>query len=153
MNAKAPNAIDVYVGSRVRMRRLLLGLSQERLADQIGVTFQQVQKYEKGMNRIGASRLQKIAEVLSAPPSYFFQQEDDQPLTLEGLEMPQKADPVSEFLRSKEGLALNRAFLRINDPQIREKIVSLVKAMAQAESHRDTTVGTAASETSQPLNG
>jgi transcriptional regulator with XRE-family HTH domain len=119
MNAKAPNAIDVYVGSRVRMRRLLLGLSQERLADQIGVTFQQVQKYEKGMNRIGASRLQKIAEVLSAQPSYFFQQDDNQPLTLEGLEMPQKADPVSEFLRSKEGLALNRAFLKINDPQIR----------------------------------
>jgi hypothetical protein len=67
--------------------------------------------------------------------------------------MPQKADPVSEFLRSKEGLALNRAFLKINDPQIREKIVSLVKAMAQAEGHRDTAVGASASETSQPLNG
>jgi len=153
MNAKAPNAIDVYVGSRVRMRRLLLGLSQERLADQIGVTFQQVQKYEKGMNRIGASRLQKIAEVLSAPPSYFFQQEDAQPLTLEGLEMAQRSDPVSEFLRSKEGLALNRAFLKINDPQIREKIVSLVKAMAQAEGQRDTTVGASAAETNHPLNG
>lgn len=153
MNAKAPNAIDVYVGSRVRMRRLLLGLSQERLADQIGVTFQQVQKYEKGMNRIGASRLQKIAEVLSAQPSYFFQQDDNQPLTLEGLEMPQKADPVSEFLRSKEGLALNRAFLKINDPQIREKIVSLVKAMAQAEGHREVAADTIASDSSVPLNG
>ena len=152
MNAKAPNAIDVYVGSRVRMRRLLLGLSQERLADQIGVTFQQVQKYEKGMNRIGASRLQKIAEVLSASPSYFFQQ-DDAPLTLEGLEMQQKADPVSEFLRSKEGLMLNRAFLKISDPQIREKIVSLVKAMAQAEDHREAAVEAKPADITHPLNG
>lgn len=152
MNAKAPNAIDIYVGSRVRMRRLLLGLSQERLADQIGVTFQQVQKYEKGMNRIGASRLQRIAEVLSTSPSYFFQQDDAQPLTLEGLEMPRKADPVSEFLRSKEGLSLNRAFLRITDPQVREKIVSLVKAMAQADSHRAVNVETAQADTTLPLN-
>ncbi|WP_296433694.1 helix-turn-helix domain-containing protein, partial [Rhizobium sp. UBA1881] len=75
MNAKTPNAIDSYVGSQVRMRRQLLGLSQERLAEQIGVTFQQVQKYEKGMNRIGASRLQRIAEVLNTTPSFFFQQD------------------------------------------------------------------------------
>lgn len=153
MNAKAPNAIDIYVGSRVRMRRLLLGLSQEKLAEQIGVTFQQVQKYEKGMNRIGASRLQRIAEVLSASPSYFFQQEDAQPLTLEGLEMPARADPVSEFLRSKEGLSLNRAFLKITDPQVREKIVSLVKAMAQAEGHREVNVEAAKTDTATPLNG
>jgi transcriptional regulator with XRE-family HTH domain len=153
MNAKAPNAIDIYVGSRVRMRRLLLGLSQERLADQIGVTFQQVQKYEKGMNRIGASRLQRIAEVLSAPPSFFFQQDDAQPLTLEGLEMTAKADPVSEFLRSKEGLTLNRAFLKITDPHIREKIVSLVKAMAQADSHREVTPESVKVEATFPISG
>lgn len=137
MNAKTPNAIDTFVGSRVRMRRQLLGLSQERLADQIGVTFQQVQKYEKGMNRIGASRLQRIAEVLSTSPSFFFQQDESEPLGLGGLETSVAADPVAEFLHSKEGLALNRAFLKITDTQLREKIVALVKAMAQAQEGRD----------------
>ncbi|KQV30794.1 transcriptional regulator [Rhizobium sp. Root1203] len=136
MNAKTPNAIDIYVGSRVRMRRQLLGLSQERLAEQIGVTFQQVQKYEKGVNRIGASRLQRIAEVLSASPSYFFEQDPSEPLSLAGLDMTIATDPVAEFLHSKEGLALNRAFIKITDALLREKIVALVKAMAQSQGDR-----------------
>ncbi len=153
MNAKAPNAIDIYVGSRVRMRRLLLGFSQERLADQIGVTFQQVQKYEKGMNRIGASRLQRIAEVLAVPPSFFFQQDPSKPLSLDGLELSGNADPVGEFLHSKEGLALNRAFLKITDATVREKVLSLVKAMAQAGDRQDMDAGTTKSETGVPLNG
>jgi transcriptional regulator with XRE-family HTH domain len=136
MNAKTPNAIDSYVGSRVRLRRQLLGLSQERLADQIGVTFQQVQKYEKGVNRIGASRLQRIAEVLSTSPSYFFEQDPSEPLSLAGLDMTIAIDPLAEFLHSKEGLALNRAFMKITDAQLREKIVALVKAMAQSQGDR-----------------
>ena len=133
MNAKTPNAIDSYVGSQVRMRRQLLGLSQERLAEQIGVTFQQVQKYEKGMNRIGASRLQRIAEVLNTTPSFFFQQDPSEPLSLAGLDLAATTDPVAEFLHSKEGLALNKAFIKITDTQLREKIVALVKAMAQTQ--------------------
>jgi transcriptional regulator with XRE-family HTH domain len=136
MNAKTPNAIDSYVGSQVRMRRQLLGLSQERLADQIGVTFQQVQKYEKGMNRIGASRLQRIAEVLNTSPSFFFQQDPNEPLSLAGLDLMVTADPVAEFLQSKEGLALNKAFMKITDMHLREKIVALVKAMAQTQVDR-----------------
>jgi transcriptional regulator with XRE-family HTH domain len=120
------------------MRRQLLGLSQERLAEQIGVTFQQVQKYEKGMNRIGASRLQRIAEVLSTSPSYFFEQDPSEPLSLAGLDMTIATDPVAEFLHSKEGLALNRAFMKITDAQLREKIVALVKAMAQSHGDRAT---------------
>ncbi len=136
MNAKTPNAIDSYVGSQVRMRRQLLGLSQERLADQIGVTFQQVQKYEKGMNRIGASRLQRIAEVLNTSPSFFFQQDPNEPLSLAGLDLTVTADPVAEFLQSKEGLALNKAFMKITDSHLREKIVALVKAMAQTQADR-----------------
>ncbi|EPE94595.1 helix-turn-helix domain-containing protein [Rhizobium grahamii] len=136
MNAKTPNAIDSYVGSRVRMRRQLLGLSQERLAEQIGITFQQVQKYEKGLNRIGASRLQRISEVLSVSPSFFFEQNDADSLNLQGTEFS-AVDPVAEFLQSKEGLALNRAFMKITDTQLREKIVALVKAMAQAQEGRD----------------
>jgi transcriptional regulator with XRE-family HTH domain len=136
MNAKTPNAIDSYIGSQVRMRRQLLGLSQERLADQIGVTFQQVQKYEKGMNRIGASRLQRIAEVLNTSPSFFFQQDPNEPLSLAGLDLMVTADPVAEFLQSKEGLALNKAFMKITDMHLREKIVALVKAMAQTQVDR-----------------
>ncbi|MFC5757148.1 helix-turn-helix domain-containing protein [Rhizobium sp. GCM10022189] len=134
MNVKTPNAIDTYVGMRVRRRRQLLGMSQERLAEQIGVTFQQVQKYEKGINRIGASRLQKIAEVLRTSPAFFFEQDDSQAPSLAGLDLTVPADPVAEFLRSKEGLVLNRAFMKIEDRRIRETIISLVKAMAQTES-------------------
>jgi transcriptional regulator with XRE-family HTH domain len=113
-----------------------MGLSQERLADQIGVTFQQVQKYEKGMNRIGASRLQRIAEVLNTSPSFFFQQDPNEPLSLAGLDLTVTADPVAEFLQSKEGLALNKAFMKITDMHLREKIVALVKAMAQTQVDR-----------------
>jgi transcriptional regulator with XRE-family HTH domain len=94
-----------------------------------------VQKYEKGLNRIGASRLQRIAEVLSTSPSFFFQQNESEPVSL--VETNVAADPVAEFLHSKEGLALNRAFLKITDTQLREKIVALVKAMAQAQEGRD----------------
>ncbi|NNH60058.1 helix-turn-helix domain-containing protein [Rhizobium laguerreae] len=134
MNVKTANAIDSYVGARIRMRRQLLGMSQERLAEQIGVTFQQVQKYEKGINRIGASRLQRIAEVLHTSVSFFFEQENSEPLTLQGLDLSANTDPVAEFLRTKEGLVLNRAFLKIADRNIRETVIALVKAMAQAES-------------------
>jgi transcriptional regulator with XRE-family HTH domain len=140
MNAKTPNAIDSYVGSQVRVRRQLLGLSQERLAEQIGVTFQQVQKYEKGMNRIGASRLQRIAEVLNTSPSFFFQQDPNEPLSLAGLDLAVAADPVAEFLHSKEGLALNKAFIKITDSHLRDKIVALVKAMAQNQVDRPAVV-------------
>jgi transcriptional regulator with XRE-family HTH domain len=133
MNVKTPNAIDIYVGTRMRMRRQLLGMSQERLAEQIGVTFQQVQKYEKGINRIGASRLQRIAEVLRTSPAFFFEQDESAAPSLAGIDLSVPADPVVEFLRSKEGLVLNRAFVKIEDRRIRETIISLVKAMAQAE--------------------
>ncbi|CAN7739582.1 helix-turn-helix domain-containing protein [Rhizobium leguminosarum] len=150
MNVKTANAIDSYVGARIRMRRQLLGMSQERLAEQIGVTFQQVQKYEKGINRIGASRLQRIAEVLHTSVSFFFEQENSEPLTLQGLDLSANTDPVAEFLRTKEGLALNRAFLKIADRNIRETVIALVKAMAQAES-RGVTLGASGADITLPL--
>ncbi|MBB4482714.1 transcriptional regulator with XRE-family HTH domain [Rhizobium etli] len=125
-------------------------MSQERLAEQIGVTFQQVQKYEKGINRIGASRLQRIAEVLHTSPSFFFEQGDSQPLAVRGLDGPDHADPVAEFLRTKEGLVLNRAFLKIADPEIRESIIALVTAMGQAES-RGLSVAASVADSSRPL--
>jgi transcriptional regulator with XRE-family HTH domain len=132
VSVKFPNPIDAYVGSRVRMRRLMLGMSQERLADQIGVTFQQVQKYEKGTNRIGASRLQTIAVVLAIPVSFFFQQDVSQPLTTEGLGHLRGLEDLTEFLASKEGLGLNKAFMTITDRGVRESVLRLVTSLANA---------------------
>ncbi len=132
MSAKVPNPIDAYVGSRVRTRRLMLGMSQERLAEQIGVTFQQVQKYEKGSNRIGASRLQAIAGVLAIPVAFFFQQDSNQPLNTDGLGTINGLEDLSEFLTSKEGLNLNKAFMKITDPGIRQSVLTLVKSLASA---------------------
>ena len=132
MTAKVPNPIDIYVGSRVRMRRLMLGMSQERLADQIGVTFQQVQKYEKGTNRIGASRLQTIASVLAIQVSFFFQQDNSQSLTTEGLGHMNGLEDLSDFLTSIEGLGLNKAFMKIGDAAIRQSILTLVTSLANA---------------------
>jgi transcriptional regulator with XRE-family HTH domain len=131
---RSPGTVDLYVGSRVKMRRRLIGMSQEKLAEQIGVAFQQVQKYEKGTNRIGASRLMRIAEVLSVPPAYFFQQEagvdgaED-----EGLETYAASKSLSEFLSTKEGLTLNRAFARISDLDVRVRFVELVKSIADGD--------------------
>ncbi len=127
---KDPNPIDVFVGSRVRMRRLLIGLSQEKLADGLGITFQQVQKYEKGTNRIGASRLQAIADILGVHPSFFFQ-EDDKAELREAAADIHESQEISSFVASKEGIALNRAFLKIADPLLRKRIISLVAAMAR----------------------
>ena len=137
MNAKAPNAIDVYVGSRVRMRRLLLGLSQERLADQIGVTFQQVQKYERGANRIGASRLWDLSRVLDCPMSFFFEDMDDatasaSPRNLSGETRdvtPRENDPMTK----RETLELVRAYYRITDYHVRRRIYELAKSLASTE--------------------
>jgi transcriptional regulator with XRE-family HTH domain len=127
-NKKKPNPTDIHVGSRIRLRRNMLGMSQEKLGETLGITFQQIQKYEKGTNRIGASRLQNIAAVLSVPVGFFF---DGAP----GPGEPGAADSKSgsyvvDFLSSSEGLQLNRAFVRISDPRVRRRIVDLVRALA-----------------------
>ena len=136
--SKTPNPIDLHVGSRVRMRRMLLGMSQEKLGEALGVTFQQVQKYEKGMNRIGASRLQDIAKILDAPPSFFF---ENAPTAggepqVGGFAESKSAGFVVEFLSTVEGLQLNKAFASITDPKVRKRIVDLVVAIAASEQGR-----------------
>ena len=131
---KTPNPIDLHVGSRVRMRRMLLGMSQEKLGEALGVTFQQVQKYEKGMNRIGASRLQDMAKILDAPPSFFF--EDAATAAPGGFSEGKSADFVVDFLSTVEGLQLNKAFASIRDQKVRRRIVDLVVAIAAAEEPR-----------------
>ncbi|MGK9200457.1 helix-turn-helix domain-containing protein [Sinorhizobium meliloti] len=125
---KKPNPIDLQVGARIRLRRNLLGMSQETLAAHLGITFQQVQKYEKGTNRVGASRLQAISEALTVAPSYFFDK-------AEGAAEANGGDPdeVMSFIASSEGIALNRAFARIQDANTRLRIVALIKAVANAE--------------------
>jgi transcriptional regulator with XRE-family HTH domain len=125
---KKPNPIDIHVGGRVRMRRMILGMSQERLGEQLGITFQQIQKYEKGTNRIGASRLQNIAGVLSVPVSYFFENAP----THTGA--PGLGDGgnghVADFQPTSETIQLNRAFVRIGDPRVRRRILDLVRSLA-----------------------
>jgi len=141
VNTKAPSQIDVFVGSRVRMRRLMAGLSQEKLADGLGITFQQVQKYEKGTNRIGASRLQAIADILGVHPSFFFQEGDDASARAGAGDTTREPSEISSFVSSKEGIALNRAFLKITDPVLRKKIISLVAAVAQTPETESSRAG------------
>jgi transcriptional regulator with XRE-family HTH domain len=129
MVKKVPNPIDKHVGSRVRMRRMMLGMSQEKLGDALSLTFQQVQKYEKGTNRIGASRLQQISTILQVPVSFFF--EGAPAMIGDRADVEEAPSPayVSEFLGSSEGLALTKAFMRIDDPKVRRRIVDLVEAI------------------------
>jgi len=132
MSVKRPDPVDVEVGHRIRIERLSRGLSQTALANQLGVTFQQVQKYEKGVNRIGASRLFQISKILDVPVQFFF---EEAPYTGDGNAVRGMAEPDSEafileFLNSREGLELNRAFVKIGDPKVRKSVVDLVRALS-----------------------
>ena len=132
MAGKKPNPVDAHVGSRVRLRRMLLGMSQERLGESMGLTFQQVQKYEKGVNRIGASRLFQISKILDVPVQFFF---EEAPYSgggnaVRGMAEPDSEAFILEFLNSREGLELNRAFVKIGDPKVRKSVVDLVRALS-----------------------
>lgn len=129
--AKIPNPIDRHVGNRVRMQRILMNMSQEKLGDALGITFQQVQKYEKGVNRISASRLQQISQTLQVPPSFFFQDASGKS-GVENAPSPDNGVMVAEFLSTVEGIQLNRAFARIADPKVRRRIIDLVIALGVA---------------------
>jgi transcriptional regulator with XRE-family HTH domain len=132
LSSEHPNPVDKYVGSRVRMRRRMLGMSQERLAEQLGLTFQQVQKYEKGINRISAGRLQQLSHILDVSVSYFFENASepaDQALTKEETPPPTL---VTDFLVTNDGQALLKAFMRISDRAVRRSIVRLVEAVTDA---------------------
>ena len=132
--SKAPNPTDRFVGSRVRMRRLMLGMSQETLGEELGLTFQQVQKYEKGTNRISASRLQQMSHILQVPVPFFFEGAPQAPgHSARHGEAPSPAY-VSEFLATSQGHALLRAFVKIPDPKLRRSIVRLVEAVGAGES-------------------
>ena len=135
MAKKAPNPIDKHVGSRVRMRRMMLSMSQEKLGDALGLTFQQVQKYEKGTNRIGASRLQQISQILQVPVSFFFEGAPTSPGqgALGGMSEAPSPAYVSDFLATSDGLSLTKSFMRIKNSKLRRKIVDLVEQIAGEE--------------------
>lgn len=132
MAGKKPNPVDAHVGSRVRLRRMLLGMSQERLGESMGLTFQQVQKYEKGVNRIGASRLFQISKILDVPVQFFFEEAPyvGEPGSVPGMAESDSEAFILEFLNSREGLELNRAFVKIGDAKVRKSVVDLVRALS-----------------------
>ena len=142
MVRKIPNPIDVHVGGRVRMRRMLIGMSQEKLGEALGLTFQQVQKYEKGANRIGASRIYQIGRILNVPVEFFFEgvqldQVDDGDCALEA----RGASFDFDLLSTNEGIQLNSAFFAIRDPKVRKRLLDLVKALGKAEEGADAALG------------
>ena len=138
---KKANPVDAHVGYRVRLRRVLIGMSQERLGELLGLTFQQVQKYERGINRIGAGRLYEVAEILDVPISFFF---DDMPESLAntyGGQATRRSTGFSETqdsfsddaLNRRETLELVRAYYRITDPSVRKRVFDLIKSMGPPE--------------------
>jgi transcriptional regulator with XRE-family HTH domain len=129
---KPPNPTDKYVGSRVRTRRLMLEMSQTKLGDALGVTFQQVQQYESGTNRIGAGRLHLISNVLQVPVAFFFEGAPTPYRKRGNLNGAPSSAYVSDFLTSSDGLALSKAFIRIAEPTVRRNIVRLIKQIASA---------------------
>lgn len=127
-----PHPTDVHVGSRVRLRRNMLGLSQEKLGEAIGLTFQQVQKYERGANRIGASRLMELSQVLGVPVSFFYDETDPvhaPPVPTGFAEAPQEGFD-SDPLRRRETLELIEAYYNIGDTAVRRRLFDLAKALA-----------------------
>jgi transcriptional regulator with XRE-family HTH domain len=130
MIKKSPNPTDNHVGGQVRMRRLTLGMSQSKLAEAVGLTFQQIQKYEKGSNRISASRLQQFVNILGVPVPFFFEGAPN----ASSQRNAKAADPsityVSKFISSSDGLALIKAFMQIKDAKLRRGIAKLVEQIA-----------------------
>jgi len=133
MVTKSPNPVDRHVGTRVRMRRMMIGMSQEKLGEALGITFQQVQKYEKGMNRISASRLQQTARVLGVPIDYFYEGAPQ----FEGAEQGGFAEnPAPAYmaeLTTHDGHNLLKAFASIKSARVRRRVVELVRALAEDE--------------------
>jgi transcriptional regulator with XRE-family HTH domain len=126
---KQASEIDAHVGHRIRLRRMLLGMSQEKLGTALGLTFQQVQKYERGVNRIGAGRLFEIARILGVKIEYFYEGVEDS--TGPGFSEGATAAPLMEFVSSGEGMQLSLAFMRIRDTRIRKRVLDLIKEIAE----------------------
>jgi transcriptional regulator with XRE-family HTH domain len=132
---KAPNPVDQHVGSRVRVRRMMLAMSQTTLGSALGLTFQQVQKYEKGTNRIGASGLQHISHILQVPVAFFFEGAPSVPGTPQATETAPSPAYVADFLATSDGLAFINAFMRIKNAKLKRRLVELVEEIAVDHDH------------------
>ena len=124
-----PHPVDVHVGQRLRMRRTLLGLNQKKIAEALGLTFQQLQKYEKGANRVSASRLFELSQILDVPESFFFEEMPTNPKSRNRATVP-TSDKVLDPINKRETLEFVRAYYRIKDPAVRDSIAALTRAMA-----------------------
>jgi transcriptional regulator with XRE-family HTH domain len=137
MPSGKPNPVDVHVGNRVRLRRTLLGMSQEKLGESLGLTFQQVQKYERGANRIGASRLWDLSRVLDCPVAFFFEEMDQETASASprnlSVETPDLEPREGDQMTKRETLELVRAYYRIKDYHVRRRIYELAKSLATTE--------------------
>lgn len=129
---RGPNPIDIHVGSRVRLRRQLLKMSQEKLGDELGVTFQQIQKYERGANRVGASRLYRLSRALDVPVQFFFEGlVDETPIA--GVAEGDQTPIVYDFIQSIDGVTLAESFSRIKDGKVRRRVLELVRTLASED--------------------
>lgn len=133
MGKKSPHPVDAHVGGRVRLRRMVIGMSQDKLGELLGLTFQQVQKYEKGVNRIGASRIFELSRILDVPIHYFFEDFDGATNQSYGFAEAKGDDNVMQLLRSPEGVELCRFFSEIKDPKVRKRVLDLVRTLAEGE--------------------
>lgn len=130
-----PHPVDIHVGSRVRLRRTMLGMSQEKLGEAVGLTFQQIQKYERGANRIGSSRIYQFSRILDVPVSFFFEDMPAEALkapgvAVKGLSDTQQAPMDDDPMSKRETLELIRAYYRISDPRVRKRLYDLLRSMA-----------------------
>jgi len=128
-----PHPIDIHVGARVKLRRMILGLSQEMLGKALGLTFQQIQKYEKGVNRIGASRIFELSKLLEVPVQYFYDDYGPMIGASRGMAEPDAGEAFMQLVNSPEGVELCRYFAEINDPKVKKRVLDLVKTIAETE--------------------
>jgi transcriptional regulator with XRE-family HTH domain len=134
---KQANPVDPQIGNRVKLRRMLIGMSQERLGELLGLTFQQVQKYEKGVNRIGGGRLWDISRILGVKIDYFYEDVLANVTGPRGFSENDASSPVMEFLSTGEGLQLSVSFMRIKDAKVRKRVLDLVKSLSEEKSEAD----------------
>lgn len=132
-----PHPVDIHVGSRVKLRRMILGLSQESLGRSLGLTFQQIQKYEKGVNRIGASRMFELSRLLDVPVQFFYDEFGDAPGSAAGFaEDAHGEEPVMDLVNSPEGVQLCRYYASIKDPTVKRRVLELVRSISETEGEK-----------------
>ncbi len=133
MSLKKTSVVDQHIGQRLRLQRINLGMSQEVLGERVNLTFQQIQKYEKGVNRISAARLFEFSEVLNVDVTFFYEDLNTRPPKLRGMEESMNVNEFMDFISSNEGIALNRNFAKIRNKKLRQSIIDMTRAMEKSQ--------------------